>query len=93
MRRYAILGVCLAFTLFGCSDNGGAGACGTPIPNCVVTNGPASGGSAPCTDVAKSPVCQNAVWTCPAGTVPMEQCACTHRADAAEYCGSDASSH
>ena len=72
--------------LTGC---GGAdtSSCGIPVPNCVVTNGVAGGGLASCSDVAKSPSCQGGAWTCPAGTVPMEQCACHIRADAAEYCG------
>jgi hypothetical protein len=88
MCRLAILGVCLALGLIGCTDPTGASACGTPVPNCVVTlaGSPTGGGLASCSDVVKSPICQNAVWSCPAGTVPMEQCACDHRADAAEYC-------
>ena len=90
MRFFAFLGLCLAITLLGCSG-ADQSACGVPVPNCVVTTGPASGGLAPCSDVAKPPVCMGAVWTCPSGTVPMEQCACTYRADAAQYCGSDAS--
>jgi hypothetical protein len=92
MGCYAFPAVCVAImTLVGCSNAGGTGVCGTPVPNCVVTNGPASGGFAPCSDVAKSPICENTGWKCPAGTVPMEQCACTYRAGAAQYCGSDAS--
>src|SRR5215471_21665043 len=92
MGFYAFPAVYVAIMiLVGCSNAGGIGVCGTPVPDCVVTSGPASGGFAPCSDVAKSPICQNTVWKCPAGTVPMEQCACIHRADAAQYCGSDAS--
>ena len=89
MRGHAISGVFLAVTvLIGCS--GGAGACGIPVPNCVVTTGSASGGLTPCSDVAESPICQDAVWKCPAGTVPMEHCACSHRGDAAQYCDASA---
>jgi hypothetical protein len=87
MRCSAILGLCLALALAGCFDNTGASACGTPVPNCVVTLGTASGGLSDCSDVVQSPVCQNGAWSCPSGTVPMEQCACTTRADAAQYCG------
>jgi hypothetical protein len=92
MRSFAIRGVCLAMMmLVGCSDGGGASSCGIPLPNCIITHGPADGGFTPCSDVAKSPSCEGGAWKCPAGTVPMEQCACHYRADAAEYCGSDAS--
>ncbi len=90
MRSFAIRAAFFAVTILaGCSDAGGE-SCGIPIPNCVVTSGPSSGGFASCSDLAKSPICQGTAWTCPAGTVPMEQCACTYRADAAQYCGSDA---
>jgi hypothetical protein len=64
--------------------------CDTAVPTCVVMNGAATAGGASCTDVAKRPECSNGAWTCPTGTVPMEQCACSDRADAAEFCATDA---
>lgn len=90
MRRLGI--ICLALTtLAGCSGGGAdLRACGLPIPTCVVANGPAEGGFTPCSDVVEAAVCQGGPWTCPAGSVPMEQCACRIRADAAEYCNGDA---
>lgn len=90
MRCFGI--ICLALTMgAGCSGDGGdLRACDLPIPTCVVANGPAEGGFTPCSDVAEAAVCLGGPWGCPTGTVPMEQCACHIRADAAEYCNGDA---
>ena len=82
--------ICLVIAILAGCGGAVTSSCGIPVPNCVITNGPAEGGFTPCTDVAKPPVCQGGVWTCPTGTVPMEQCACHMRADAAEYCYRDA---
>ena len=83
---------CAGLVIAALAGCGGAvtSSCGTPVPNCVITSGVAGNGMASCSDVAEPPVCQAGVWSCPTGTVPMEQCACHVRADAAEYCNGDA---
>ena len=87
-RRFLGCACLLIAVLAGCSGGGGdLRACGVPIPTCVTTDGVAGDGSASCTDVAEAAVCLGGAWGCPAGTVPMEQCACHIRADAAESCG------
>ena len=87
--KVRFLGGLVIAVLAGCGGSVSS-SCGIPVPNCVVSDGPAQGGFASCSDVAKSPSCLGGVWTCPTGTVPMEQCACHIRADAAEYCNGDA---
>ena len=85
-RAFVIAGACLVIAVLAGCGGADTSSCGIPVPNCVITNGPAEEGFSACTDVAKSPSCQGGTWTCPAGTVPMEQCACHIRVDVAEYC-------
>ena len=34
-------------------------------------------GDGHCADVAQNPVCNDAQWSCPAGSVPQQECLCT----------------
>lgn len=73
----ALLLAALGVGTVGCGDS--HSACTAPIPSvhCIrLVGGAPDGGHNGCTDVGAGIVCEAGEWTCPAGSIPLQQCDC-----------------